>query len=440
MTSSGFAGRILNPIRQNEVLLIVSISTSLVMLGQGIVGPILPLFAKSLGVSAAAVGLTLSAFAVARMILNVPSGVVADRWGRRILLIGGPFITGLGSVLSGTAGNLEMLLLWRFLAGVGSALYMTGSIIVVTDIATDQNRGRLLAINQGALLAGVTIGPAIGGIVAELMGLRAPFYFVGVAAFAAGVWNWLRVPETRPPDPTEAEKARMPEAPPAKGGMASAVSLLLSLNFMLIALVNFAVFFGRSGRQTVIPLYADGHIGMSEGAIGLVFAGMSLVNLLLIIPAGLMVDRVGVKATILPSALLSLVGFICIAATDSLMPFVLATLVLGVGSGLLGPAPAAYAAQVAPADRRGAAMGLFRSLGDAGFVIAPPACWLPRRPLRLRHRHRPQWHHARGLRHHLRALCGHPAYPVLLAAARGRQRSLSGYTMLLRIRAQEPRR
>ncbi len=374
MTSSGFAGRFLNPIRQNEVLLIVSISTSLVMLGQGIVGPILPLFAKSLGVSAAAVGLTLSAFAVARMILNVPSGIVADRWGRRILLIGGPFITGIGSVLSGTATNLEILLLWRFVAGVGSALYMTGSIIVVTDLATDENRGRLLAINQGALLAGVTIGPAIGGIIAELMGLRAPFYFVGVAACAAGVWNWVRVPETRPAvDPAGAEQTRE-EKPAAagRGGMSRTLALLLSMNFMLISLVNFAVFFGRSGRQTVIPLFADGHIGMSEGGIGLVFAGMSLINLLLIIPAGLMVDRVGVKATILPSALLSLVGFAFIATTNSVFPFVVATLVLGVGSGLLGPAPAAYAAQVAPPDRRGAAMGLFRSLGDLGFVIAPP--------------------------------------------------------------------
>jgi MFS family permease len=132
------------------------------------------------------------------------------------------------------------------------------------------------------------------------------------------------------------------------------------------------VFFGRSGRQTVIPLFADAHIGLGEGAIGLVFALMAGINLLFIIPAGMMVDRVGVKATILPSAILSLVGFAFIAATDSVFPFVLAIMVLGVGSGLLGPAPAAYAAQIAPVERRGAAMGLFRSLGDAGFVISPP--------------------------------------------------------------------
>jgi MFS family permease len=369
---SGPAARLTNPLRQNEVLLVVSISTMLVMLGQGITGPILPLFAKSLGVSTAAVGLTLSAFAIARMFLNIPSGLVADRWGRRVLLIGGPVITGLGSVLSGTATTLEWLLVWRFVAGVGSAMYMTGAIIVVTDIATDQNRGRMLAVNQGALLAGITLGPAVGGITAEVFGLRAPFYVVGVAALAAGVWNWLRVPETRPVSLPAAPAGATAAAPARASAWTSTLTLLLSLNFMVVALVNFAVFFARAGRQTVIPLYADQEIGLSAGPIGLVFALMAFINLLFIIPAGWAIDRFGVKVTIVPSALVSLLAFAMIAASHSAMTFVFATVILGVGSGMLGPAPAAYAAEIAPVDRRGAAMGLFRSLGDAGFVISPP--------------------------------------------------------------------
>jgi MFS family permease len=341
----------------------------LVMLGQGVTGPILPLFAKSLGVSAAAVGLTLSAFALARMFFNVPSGMIADRWGRRILLIGGPLVTGVGSVLSGTANTLEWLLVWRFVAGVGSAMYMTGAIIVVTDIATDQNRGRLLAFNQGALLAGVTLGPAVGGITAEYLGLRAPFYLVGVAALAAGLWNWLRVPETRPVGRGVAAAV----ASPGRGGSwASTVAMLLSLNFLVVALVNFAVFFARSGRQTVIPLYADQEIGLSAGPIGLIFAMMAFINLLFIVPAGWAIDRFGVKVTIVPSALVSLAAFALMAASPSTAMLVFASLVLGVGSGLLGPAPAAYAAEIAPAERRGAAMGLFRSVGDLGFVVSPP--------------------------------------------------------------------
>jgi MFS family permease len=148
--------------------------------------------------------------------------------------------------------------------------------------------------------------------------------------------------------------------------------MLLSLNFLVVALVNFAVFFARSGRQTVIPLYADQEIGLSAGPIGLIFAMMAFINLLFIVPAGWAIDRFGVKVTIVPSAMVSFAAFALMAASPSTMMLVFSSLVLGVGSGLLGPAPAAYAAEIAPAERRGAAMGLFRSVGDLGFVVSPP--------------------------------------------------------------------
>ena len=356
---------------EHEVLLVVSTSTALVMLGQGVTAPVLPLFARSFGVSAAAVGLTLSAFAVARLVVNVPAGVAADRWGRRLLLVGGPLVTGLGNLLSATAPDLAWLLAWRFLAGVGSSLYMTGAIIAVTDIADDTNRGRMLAVNQGALLLGVTVGPAVGGVTAEFLGLRAPFLLVGALALLAGAANWLRVPETRAPatapDPPPSGQERRSERRP------NVLRLLRSADFLLIGFVTFAVFFARSGRQTVLPLFGEDEAGLSEATIGAAFALLSALNLALITVAGAAVDRFGVKATILPSALISGVGFaLYILIGSSAAGFFLASFVLGVGSGTLGPAPPAYAAAIVPAEVRGAAMGLYRTLGDLGFVLSPP--------------------------------------------------------------------
>ena len=356
---------------ENEILLVVCTSTLLVMLGQGITAPTLPLFAKTFGVSTAAVGLTLSVFAGARMLVNLPAGIAADRWGRRFLLVGGPLLAGAGGLLSATATSLETLLVWRFVAGVGSALYMTGAAIVVTDIATDANRGRLLAINQGALLLGVTLGPAIGGVLAALAGLRAPFVLVGVAALAAAVWNYFRVPETVPRDIAPARPADAPAA--ARGsGWGAALTLLLSVNFALVSLVTLSVFFARAGRQTLLPLFARDEIGLGEAGIGGVFALMALLNLLLVIPAGALFDRYGARAAIVPSAVVNALAFWLIGASSGALAFVAATVVLGLGSGILGPAPAAYAAAIVPPDRRGVAMGLFRTVGDVGFVIAPP--------------------------------------------------------------------
>ena len=74
----------------DERLLVICGSTVLVMAGQGVVGPVLPLFARDFGVGAAVVGLTFTAFGLARLVLNIPAGLWADRRGRRFLLVGGP--------------------------------------------------------------------------------------------------------------------------------------------------------------------------------------------------------------------------------------------------------------------------------------------------------------------------------------------------------------
>ena len=129
-------GRGVALLRENERLTLILVSTALVMSGQGVMAPVLPLFASSFGVGAAAIGLTLSTFALARLILNVPLGVLSDRYGRRILLAGGPLVSAVGMLGSGVSGDLAELLGWRFVAGAGSAMYMTGAQVYLIDIST----------------------------------------------------------------------------------------------------------------------------------------------------------------------------------------------------------------------------------------------------------------------------------------------------------------
>ncbi|MBT5850571.1 MAG: MFS transporter, partial [Acidimicrobiaceae bacterium] len=113
-------------LRESQELIILCGATFLVMAGQGVVSPVLPLYAKDFGVSATMVGLTLTVFALARLIVNIPAGLIADRFGRRILLVGGPVITSIGMFGSGQADDIWELLVWRFIAGGGSAFFMSG--------------------------------------------------------------------------------------------------------------------------------------------------------------------------------------------------------------------------------------------------------------------------------------------------------------------------
>ncbi len=383
----------------------ISISTVLVTAGQGVIAPVLPLFAREFNISAAVVGLTLSLFALSRLVLNVPLGVFSDRHGRRMLLVWGPVVTAAGMVASGLAQDIEQLLAARAVAGAGSAMYMVASLTYLADISTDQNRARFIATNQGALLLGVSIGPAVGGVLAELYGFRVPFYVVGVAALAAAAYAYWRLPETggrslvlassaaaavpassarepaegsaitTPAEPPPAVARRVPESPgtPRAAGRPPWLAMLASRSFVAVAFVTTMIFFTRAGgRQTIVPLLADSRLAMSTGMLGAVFTGMSLVNLVLIAPAAIAADRFGRRAVIVPSGIATVIGLLIFAGATSLALFLLGAFVLSVASAMAGPAPAAYVADIAPAQARGLAMSFYRSAGDVGFVVGPP--------------------------------------------------------------------
>ena len=185
-------------LKENRRVADICVTTALLMAGHSCVAPVLPLFADEFGATAAQVGMTLSAFAAARLVLNVPCGVIADRHGRKPLIVAGPLITAVGMLGSAACTGLPELFFWRFIAGAGSAVYMAGAQALLADASTPANRARVLGANQAAVLAGAAVGPALGGLMSGVMelGVRSPFVAVGMTCALAG-WHAARtVPET----------------------------------------------------------------------------------------------------------------------------------------------------------------------------------------------------------------------------------------------------
>ncbi|MCH7578508.1 MAG: MFS transporter [Chloroflexi bacterium] len=369
--------RVVRPLIENQILLVVCITTMVVMLGFGIISPVLPLYAQSFGVGTAMIGLTITVFGAARLVMNLPAGFLSERYGRRLLLVGGPAVTALGSLAGGLAPTFGWLIASRFVAGAGSAIYMTGAMILLTDITTDENRGRLMSIFQGSLLAGVSLGPAVGGFVAEGFGLAAPFFLVAALAGVATLWSFARMPETvhlsREQARAAAEQSR-DETPPRQTARQSVLSLLARPDFLLVSMLTMSIFLTRTGgRLTLLPLVGANRLDMSPGLLGLIFAMMTVLQLIVLVPGGTMIDKLGRKALIVPSALVTGVALVLFALSGQVWMFIMAAVIHGFGTGILGPAPAAYAADIAPPGMRGVTMGLYRTFGDAGFVIGPVA-------------------------------------------------------------------
>lgn len=351
--------------RRYEQLIAISISTVLVMAGQGVISPVLPLYADSFGVSTAMVGATVTAFGLARLITNIPAGILAERRGRRMLLVGGPLVTAVGMFGAGMASTIWVLMVFRFIGGLGSGLYMTGAQIYLLDIAGAHERGRFIATNQGALLVGVGFGPALGGLLAGSYGLSAPFFVVAAAGLLTAVYGYVRLPETlKAPEPAQA----VAETGPA----VSRWALLRSIDFWAVGLVAMAVFSIRAGvRQTLVPLQLSDVFDVEVTELGVLFTALGVIGMVLILPAGWATDRFGPKILIVPTALLISIGIGVVAFADTLPQFIAGLTISAVGSSISGPAPASYVADLVDEDQRAMAMGLYRTFGDVGIVLSP---------------------------------------------------------------------
>ena len=367
---------IIDVLREHPTVLLLAVSTTLLTSGQGMVAPVLPLYADSLGVSTATVGLVISVFGLARFLTNMPTAVISERFGRRSVLVAGPLIAAAGNALAGTVDSLAPLLVYRFIAGVGSAAFITGAVIFIGDISTPANRGRLMSLYQGSFALGITMGPAAGGLVAEVFGLRAPFFAVGIVSLISGVWAFFRVPETRP-SPEDAGDGSRPVGSQAgavaQEGRWSKYSFLKSRDFILIGLVFLATFFTRGGAQfTLLPLKAAEDLGLSPGQIGAIFTIPPVLGFLLLPFVGSVSDRFGRKTTIVPGLLIVSAAMIVLGISPVLALYVAGMALYGLGNGIEGPTPVAYVGDISPRARQSIAQGVSRSFGDLALLAAPP--------------------------------------------------------------------
>ena len=337
-------------------------------LGFGAIVPVVPLYAEEYGVSQTAVGLTIAIYGLARFLVNVPAGQLADRRGRRQTLAFGGLLTVVGNLACALAPTYPAFLVARFVAGAGAAMVLTGGQVVLADISETANRGRVMATYQGVFLFAVGLGPLPGGLLASHFGLAAPFVANAALAGVVAVLALTRVPETR--GLAHGGATRLPSA--KLSGRAQIALLGATPGFALISLVSFAIFFARTGALfNVIPLLARDDLGLSPAQIGFGLGMISVVGLLLAYPAGVLVDRFGRKAVIVPATLMTAAAMLLFAAVPNWGWYLVACLIWSAASGIGGAAPAAYAADIAPAGLGAPALGAYRTVADLGYVIGP---------------------------------------------------------------------
>jgi len=342
------------------VILNLSLVSGCVILGVSIISPILPQYALSFSIPVALVGWAITAFALARLVTDIPAGLLADRFGRKRNMIAGLVLIILSAIGAGLADTYAWLIFARVVGGIGSALYMTAATTWVVQVTAGKARGRYMSLYTGLVLAGTIFGPTIGGYTAARFGLNAPFFAwaaLGVAGLIA------TIPLNEPVDSSQAERSKM--------RVKDILSVLSNRPFMLVNCAVLALFFLRIGvRSTLVPLYASLNLGLSEERIGILLTAAAVATALITFPSGWLSDRVGRKRPMMACLFLSGIAVLLIPMQESLAGLTGIMAFYGLATGLQGSI-AAWPADVAPKGKLGTSMGMYRVMADIGMVLGP---------------------------------------------------------------------
>ncbi len=371
------SSRLIALLNQQRAVVYVGIATFLFTLGQGIaVLTAVPLYGDAIGLTSTHIGFAVFAFALARVLTNVPSAMVSDRIGRRWILIAGALIAAAGNVLSAFAGSLVAFIIFRFIAGIGSSAFITVGIATTVDLSTPANRARLLSVFQWSFIAGITLGPLVGGFVAQFFGVRVPFYVVGLVAVMSALWTMRMVTETRGRQVAQSS-VNQPQAAPSPG--LNRYAFMLSRGYILIMLIFIAAFFVRGGGYfTLFPLIAKNDLGLSEGFVGIMQTLPAIASLVILPFVGALSDRYGRKKVIVPGMALYVMCLVILGYSASALlisaavVFGIGIFVFGIAQGMEGPVPIAYVADVSPTDSQATAQGMARTVGDVALMVGGP--------------------------------------------------------------------
>ena len=339
-------------------------SAALSTLGMGMIVPILPSYAASLGGTATLVGLLIAAFAATRLLVALPAAWLATRVGHRRLLVTGPAVTVPAALLCAAAGGFWTLATFCVVEGAMAGSSATASAGLALSDSSPRKAGRSLGSYQASALIGAAVGPLLGGLVGGQFGVRALFVLYAAVAGLAAVWLHMGLGQ---PNQSVAGSMHEPSGPAQPTWRALAARNLVPLWFLAFALA-----FTRIGVQLVAaPVIGVRRLGLGPGEIGLALSLGGFASLAVFYPAGWLADRFGRKAAIVPGGAGIALALAVLVVSDSYREFLFATLLLGIAGGIAGPAPAAHLADVLPAPQRTLGAGAYRVAGEAGAVVAP---------------------------------------------------------------------
>ena len=357
-------------IRRNRFSIVSLIPTVyapafLLAVGQGVLIPVLPVFAKDEFLATEAlIGLAVGAKHLGTLAFDVPAGILVSRFGMWRTMLVGILLFAVAAVAAANSPNFGLLFISRFAAGASFAFWMISRHAFIAGAVPTRHRGKALSLYGGVGRIAAIIGPILGGVMAEYVDIRAPFYVQAAIAVMTGIFV-LYAMKRSGGDNIDPQGHRNVVA------SIGSTLVLHRKDFMTAGLVAVILQFIRAAREFLIPVWGD-EMGLKTDQIGYVASVSYAVDSTMFPIVGWTMDRFGRKYVGVPALIIMGLGLSLLPFADGITMLMVAGVLAGLGNGLSSGFVLTLGSDLAPLNDPGEFLGVWRFISDVGGAVGPP--------------------------------------------------------------------
>ena len=341
----------------------------LLSMGQGVLIPVLPIFARDTFQSGdLLVGFAIAARHFGTMGFDVPAGILINRFGLNRTMISGVILFGISAIIAGFSGSFSILLFSRLLAGASFALWSISRHAYIASVIPNESRGKALSLFGGLGRIATIIGPLLGGILAQFVSIRAPFFLQGGIALV----TLFLILKTSVNYELSQRKTNDGYLGDFKNTFLDHKNAYLTAGVAAIALQ-----FLRASREIVIPLWGD-NIGLRKDEIGYITTLSFAVDSIMFPISGYIMDKFGRRFTGIPAFTILGFSLVLIGTINSPILFltsystlICASILSGVGNGISSGLVLTLGSDLSPSENKGGFLGIWRLISDGGGAAGP---------------------------------------------------------------------
>ena len=343
---------------RNRTLLAVSIAVCAAYTGIGMVVPVRILYAESRGASLAIIGAMASAYLISNFMFQYPSGWLADRWGRRPVMMASLLFQAVLSLAYLFITDPILFVVLRFAEGIAGAAVLPSARALIADSVPVEKRGESYGIFSAFFNAGFLLGPGIGGLLATTGFASA---FIGAVLFRLLamilVITMIRVEVKN----TRVVQEQLKVAPPRK---------LFTLPLVGAYILSFGDYLYLGFDISLMPLWMHDHLGASVAVIGFYYVVWAIPSIITAPFAGRVADRRRRSMLILIFGLAQVPFYVIYGLANMAIVVLVLFIIHSVIYSFIQPAVDAHLATSSPIDARARIQGVYTAAGLIGAFVA----------------------------------------------------------------------